>query len=65
MGAIRHDEIGIIEACRGGHEFCVVGSRVSREVWVADFAWFMVGKRRLGVDFLELGCGLQGAQAIV
>jgi hypothetical protein len=23
-----------------GHEFCVARSRISREVWVADFAWF-------------------------
>jgi hypothetical protein len=44
VGAIRHDEIGIIEACRGGHEFCGVRSRVSPEMWVSDLAWGRMGK---------------------
>jgi len=29
-----------------GHGFCVLGSRIFPEVWVADFAWDLMGERR-------------------
>jgi|GEM_PF-6130294 len=31
-----------------GHGFCVLGSRIVREVWVSDFAWSGTGKSRVG-----------------
>jgi hypothetical protein len=34
-----------------GHGFCGARSRISREMWVADFAWFCEAKARGSAPF--------------
>ena len=40
-----------------GHEFCVIGSRVFREMWVSDFAWCRG-------SVLVWGCGEWGLRGV-
>src|SRR6266436_4193590 len=40
-----------MEDVKIGLEFCVVGSRIFQEVWVADFAWVLRGKGAQGAPY--------------
>src|SRR5713226_701207 len=42
------------EGEEAGHGFCVVRSRISREVWVSDFAWSRAAKVALERPALEV-----------
>src|SRR5713101_2846915 len=45
---------------KGGHGFCVVGSRILQEVWVSDFAWCWTGKAARERVILDRGHGPSG-----